>query len=179
MIGSEVEEMVTMVEEILEFSRGSKMTLNLSPCDLEYLVAEVCDVLQHTVFKEQEIRLITKLNCKRRLYADKEKLKRVFYNIARNAAEAMCDHGRFSINTYLYHTTQVEFRLADSGPGIPPHIKHNIFEPFMTYGKKRGTGLGMSIAKKIITDHGGDIWVESEEGKGTIFYFTVPVMREK
>jgi signal transduction histidine kinase/DNA-binding response OmpR family regulator len=179
MIGSEVEDMVTMVEEILEFSRGSKMTLNLSSCNLEQLVAEVCDMLEQNVFKEQRIRLITKLQCTRRLYADKEKLKRVFYNIARNAAEAMRDYGRFSINTYLHHATHVEFRLADSGPGIPPHVKHNIFEPFMTYGKKRGTGLGMSIARKIITEHGGDIWVESEEGKGTIFYFTVPVMREK
>jgi len=178
MISSEVEEMVTMVEEILEFSRGSKMTLNLTAFPTEKLVDEVSEGLKRT-FHEQDIHLVTKLNCRKMLYADKEKLKRVFYNIAHNAAEAIHDRGRFSINTYLHSGTHVEFRLADSGPGIPPHVKENIFEPFVTYGKKRGTGLGMSIAKKIITDHGGDIWVESEEGKGTIFYFTVPILREK
>ena len=154
------------------------MTLNLEACRVEDVVKEVSEVLRRT-FQEQNMYLVTKLNCRRMLYADKEKLKRVFYNVARNAAEAMRDNGRFSINTYLYSPTHLEFRLADSGPGIPQHVKDNIFEPFVTYGKKRGTGLGMSIAKKIITDHGGDIWVESEEGKGTIFYFTVPILREK
>lgn len=177
-ISTEVEQMVEMVEEILEFSRGSKMKLSLQPCDVEQVVAEVVEVLKR-VFSEQGIELVTKLTCTKKIYADKEKLKRVFYNIANNAKEAMQNRGRFSINTYLHKNTHVEFRLADSGTGIPLHVKENIFEPFVTHGKKRGTGLGMSIAKKIITDHGGDIWVESEEGKGTIFYFTVPIVQEK
>ena len=173
-IASEVEQMVQMVEEILEFSRGDKMKLHLQPCDVQTLVAEVMIVLRQT-FNAQGTQLITKLHCKKKIYADKEKLKRVFYNIANNARDALQQHGRFSINTYLRNGTHVEFRLADSGAGIPEHVKEHIFEPFTTYGKKRGTGLGMSIAKKIITDHGGEIWVESEEGKGTIFYFTVPL----
>ena len=177
MISSEVEEMVEMVEEILEFSRGSKMKLNLGPCGVEELVNEVSEGLRRK-FKEQGIRLVTKLTCLKKLYGDKDKLKRVFYNIANNAMEAMHGRGGFSINTYPHNTTHVEFRLADSGPGIPPTVKENIFEPFVTYGKKRGTGLGMSIAKKIVNDHGGEIWVESKEGKGTIIYFTVPVYQE-
>lgn len=177
-ISTEVEQMVEMVEEILEFSRGSKMKLNLQPCNVEQLVAEVAEVLRRT-FSEQGIELITKITCTQTIYADKEKLKRVFFNIANNAKEAIHNHGKFSINTYLHNDTHIEFRLADSGPGIPPHVKENIFEPFVTHGKKRGTGLGMSIAKKIIDDHNGEIWVESEEGKGTIFYFTVPVARNR
>jgi signal transduction histidine kinase len=176
-ISTEVEQMVEMAEEILEFSRGGKMKLTLQPCNVEQLVAEVAEVLKRS-FSEQGIQLVTKLTCKRKIYADKEKLKRVFYNIANNAKEAMRDQGRFSINTYFHHNTHVEFRLADNGPGIPPYVKENIFEPFVTYGKKRGTGLGMSIVKKIVTDHGGDIWVESEEGKGTIFYFTIPIAQK-
>ena len=173
-IASEVEQMVQMVEEILEFARGNKMKLNLKPCALSDFVAEVTEVLERS-FSGQGIQLITKLQCKKMIYVDKEKLKRVFYNIANNAKDAMPTQGRFSINTYLRNGTHVEFRLADNGVGIPAHVKENIFEPFVTYGKKRGTGLGMSIVKKIITDHGGEIWVSSEEGKGTIFYFTVPL----
>lgn len=177
-ISTEVEQMVEMVEEILEFSRGSKMKLNLQSCNVEQLVAEVAEVLRRT-FSEQGIELITKITCAQTIYADKEKLKRVFFNIANNAKEAIRNHGKFSINTYLRNDTHIEFRLADSGPGIPPHVKESIFDPFVTHGKKRGTGLGMSIAKKIINDHNGEIWVESEEGKGTIFYFTVPVARNR
>ncbi|PIE33628.1 hypothetical protein CSA56_10965 [candidate division KSB3 bacterium] len=173
-IASEVGQMVEMVEEILEFARGDKMKLNLKPCDIQEFVAEVMKLLEKT-FSDQKIQLITKLHCKKTMYADADKLKRVFYNIANNAKEALQEGGRFSINTYAHEKTHIEFRLADSGTGIPEHVKDNIFEPFVTYGKKRGTGLGMSISKKIITDHGGDIWVESEEGMGTIFYFTVPI----
>ncbi len=176
-IASEVEQMGLMVEEILEFSRGDKMKLKLQICDVEQFVTEVTTALRQS-FRYKDIQFITKLLCKRKIYADKEKLKRVFFNIANNAKDALPPHGRFSINTYLHKGTHVEFRLADSGAGIPELVKQNIFEPFMTYGKKRGTGLGMSIAKKIITDHGGYIWVESEEGKGTIFYFTVPIANE-
>ncbi len=175
-ISSEVEQMVEMVEEILEFSRGDKMKLNLQPCSVEQLISEVMEILER-IFGDQGIQLATKLHCTRTIYADKEKLKRVFYNIANNAKEASQQHGRFSINTYSHDATHIEFRLADSGAGIPPRVKENIFEPFVTYGKKRGTGLGMSIVHKIITDHGGKIWVESEEGTGTIFYFTIPFVR--
>ncbi|PID58202.1 hypothetical protein CSB45_03790 [candidate division KSB3 bacterium] len=173
-IASEIDRMVEMVEEILEFSRGNKMKLLLKACDVNELIEEVMVLLDKT-FEEKGIQLAAKLHCTYPIYADKDKLKRVFYNIANNAQEALKENGRFSINTYLYQKTFMEFRLADSGAGMPEHVKKNIFEPFVTYGKKRGTGLGMSIAKKIITDHGGKIWVESEEGKGTIFYFTVPL----
>jgi signal transduction histidine kinase len=172
-IVSEVEQMVEMVEEILEFSRGDKMKLNLQPCDVGEFVAEIVEVLGRH-FSDHQIQIVTKLTCKEKIYADREKLKRVFSNIANNAKDAIQGHGKFSINTYPHENTHVEFRLADSGVGIPPHVRENIFEPFVTYGKKRGTGLGMSITKKIIEDHGGKIWVVSEEGKGTIFYFTVP-----
>ena len=176
-IASEVEQMVEMVEEILEFSRGNKMKLTLRPCDVNELISEVTELLTKT-FQDQGIQLATKLQCTEPIYADKEKLKRVFYNIANNAKDALQKNGRFSINTYQHKKTFIEFRLADSGVGIPIHVKENIFEPFVTYGKKRGTGLGMSVSKKIINDHGGEIWVESEEGKGTIFYFTVPLVRD-
>ena len=177
-ITSEVDRMVEMVEEILEFSRGDKITLNLQPCDVDQLVSEVMEVLKRA-FNGRKIHLLTKLNCKKPIYADKEKLKRVFFNIANNSKDALQEEGKFSINTYSHNRTHIEFRLADSGAGIPAHVKENIFEPFVTYGKKRGTGLGMSIAKKIVTDHGGDIWVESEEGTGTIFYFTIPFVQER
>ncbi len=70
--------------------------------------------------------------------------------------------------------------VCDTGPGIAPVDQAKIFEEFQQADssitrKKGGTGLGLSIAKRIIEMHGGRIWVESKPGKGSRFYFTVPV----
>jgi signal transduction histidine kinase len=73
--------------------------------------------------------------------------------------------------------------VCDTGPGIPAVDQAKIFEEFQQADssitrKKGGTGLGLSIAKRIIEMHGGRIWVESEPGKGSTFYFTLPVRVE-
>jgi signal transduction histidine kinase len=64
--------------------------------------------------------------------------------------------------------------ISDDGPGIAEAIRSRIFEPFVTSGKKYGTGLGMAIAKSTIDAHGGRIWLESEVGKGTTVHLVLP-----
>ena len=71
----------------------------------------------------------------------------------------------------------VEFE--DTGSGMPEEIRKTIFEPFVTYGKKHGTGLGMAIVKKIIDDHHGDINIESQIGKGTKMVISLPLAQPK
>jgi len=71
----------------------------------------------------------------------------------------------------------VEFRLSDTGPGIPKEIQDTLFEPFVTYGKATGTGLGLAIAKKIAEDHGGTIAVQSVPGQGATFVISLPRTR--
>jgi signal transduction histidine kinase len=65
--------------------------------------------------------------------------------------------------------------FKDTGSGMPEEVQKRIFEPFMTYGKKHGTGLGMAIVKKVIDDHKGKIEIESETGKGTTIKIYLPV----
>ena len=105
---------------------------------------------------------------------DQDKMVRVFYNIAVNARDAMPQGGTLTVTTEKQNGF-VKIDFKDSGSGMPEEVKRRIFEPFMTFGKKHGTGLGMSIVKKVIDDHKGRIEIESEMGKGTTIHIHLPV----
>ena len=113
---------------------------------------------------------------------DQVKMKRAILNLARNAAEAMGPHGKFTIHvslvpegeSELLHEEHVLMALSDTGPGIPLEIRDRLFESFVTQGKKDGTGLGLAIVEKIVTDHGGVITFETESGVGTTFLIRLP-----
>jgi signal transduction histidine kinase len=62
----------------------------------------------------------------------------------------------------------------DNGPGIPPGIQDSVFQPFVSYGKSEGSGLGLAIAKKIVQDHGGEIYLDGGNETGTLFRITIP-----
>jgi signal transduction histidine kinase len=68
----------------------------------------------------------------------------------------------------------LQIGVWDNGPGVPPKIQDSVFEPFVSYGKAEGSGLGLSIAKKIVEDHGGKIHLDGSSGTGTLFKITIP-----
>ena len=86
------------------------------------------------------------------------------------------EQGRISVEASL-HGDEVQFAIADTGPGIPNEHLSDIFSPYWQAkrAERLGAGLGLPIAKGIVEAHGGRIWVESEPGAGTEFYFTLPV----
>ncbi|MBM2845413.1 MAG: hypothetical protein HW407_725, partial [Bacteroidetes bacterium] len=69
---------------------------------------------------------------------------------------------------------RIEFRVSDTGVGIPPELMHKMFDPFITHGKANGTGLGLAITKLIVEQHGGTIDVSSQVGVGTTFALMIP-----
>lgn len=105
--------------------------------------------------------------------ADPLQLKQVFLNIILNAVQAMPEGGELTITT---RNTRggVEAAVSDTGTGIPEEGLQKIFQPFYTT-KRDGTGLGLSISYGIIKEHGGEIFVESAAGKGTLFRICLPV----
>lgn len=104
-------------------------------------------------------------------------LNQVFMNVLSNAAQAIDGEGDIWIRLrHLKETGCAEISMKDSGKGMPAEIVEKIFDPFFTTkGVGQGTGLGLSISYGIIKQHGGDIQVRSEPGKGTEFIITIPI----
>ncbi len=97
-----------------------------------------------------------------------------FNHIIKNACDAMPDGGNIVLTTKLVED-KVKIYFRDFGLGIPETLQDRIFEPFMSHGKKEGTGLGLSVTKKIVEEHGGTIEVQSDLGEGATFIITLPV----
>lgn len=103
-----------------------------------------------------------------------KRLRRLFVNLANNAAEAMQGEGVLQLR-FRQEEHEVLTEIADNGPGIAPEVAEKLFHPFATYGKAHGTGLGLSICKKIIEDHGGRIWAANGPQGGAVFTFSLPL----
>jgi signal transduction histidine kinase len=160
-----------MTQEILDYAHGES-TLTLQPVNVGSFVESVCSFME-TNFASRGIETQIALAFSDTLVMDAEKMRRVFYNIASNAYDAMEQGGTFTI-TNRVKDDYVEFHLKDTGPGIPEQIQDTLFEPFVSWGKKHGTGLGLAIARKIVEDHGGYIGLVSEDGQGVDFIIRLP-----
>jgi signal transduction histidine kinase len=101
-------------------------------------------------------------------------LERAVANVVLNACEAVSpESGQVAITT-LGGPACLRIEVWDNGPGIPAEIHDSVFQPFFTYGKSDGTGLGLAIAKRIVEDHGGELFLDARETTGTSFKITIP-----
>lgn len=110
--------------------------------------------------------------------ADPEQLRHVFGNLIGNAIKYGRPNGRVTVSGQVRDEATVELCVRDDGPGIPAEARARVFERFYRVDKARsrdqgGTGLGLSIVKHVVQAHGGEVRVESEEGQGAAFYFTL------
>jgi K+-sensing histidine kinase KdpD len=168
----QVDRFVNMTQEILDFTRGVS-SMNIQELDFAEVMGGVLDFIEKDLTKNN-VQLIRKTQFQGNLKMDQDKMVRVFYNIASNARDAMPQGGSLTVVTEPSNGF-VKIEFTDSGSGMPEEVKRKIFEPFMTYGKKHGTGLGMAIVKKVIDDHKGRIEIDSELGKGTTIRILLPI----
>jgi two-component system NtrC family sensor kinase len=107
--------------------------------------------------------------------ASTNQMRQVMLNLFKNAKEAMPKGGTLTVRTEKQEN-EVLIHIQDTGVGIPEAIRNKIFEAFFTTKQKvKGVGLGLSVCYGILKDHGGEIAVESEEGKGTTFVISLPI----
>lgn len=113
------------------------------------------------------------------IYCDRQQLEQVFLNLIFNALDAMPEGGVLKISVLNARDREsVAVKFEDTGVGIPKHRLRDIFDPFYTSKRKaKGTGLGLSVSLGIVQKHGGDIRVESEFGKGSVFTVLLPIAK--
>ena len=168
----QVDRFVNMTQEILDFTRGVSAS-NFAEIEFGEVMESVLTFIENDLTKNN-VKLVKDAQFKGKVMLDQDKMVRVFYNIASNARDAMPNGGSLTVSTRRDNGfVRVDFR--DTGTGMPEEVKKRIFEPFMTYGKKHGTGLGMAIVKKVIDDHKGKIEIDSEMGKGTTISISLPI----
>jgi len=105
---------------------------------------------------------------------DENCLERVITNLVLNACEAVSPASGQIVITTTGDRAWLQIGVWDNGPGIPPAIQTSAFEPFVSHGKAGGSGLGLAIAKKIVEDHGGEIYLDERNKTGTMFRIKIP-----
>ena len=165
-----------IVSNLLVFSRQSKM--ELKGVDLNQLIEKTL-LLNSNLLKLNGVKVQKKLSPDLpELIGSEDQLQQVFMNIISNATESMSINGGvLSIETsYLAKNDRIVIRCKDSGAGIARENIPKLFEPFFTTKKKgKGVGLGLSVAYGIVKEHGGEIYVNSKEDKGTTFNISLPL----
>ncbi|MGA2052961.1 MAG: ATP-binding protein [Opitutales bacterium] len=169
----QVERMTDMAHEISEFSKGTQ-TLKIGRVDLRNL-AERFRELNEPYFNREGVRIEVDVD-PIIIEGEENKLLRVIQNLVVNAIDAVEDRPDGLVRIQARDRGDYcEIIVSDNGQGIPEEIRNRLFEPFVTHGKRRGTGLGTAIVKSIIDAHNGRIRFESATGRGTTFFIVLPM----
>ncbi|HSG09782.1 MAG TPA: HAMP domain-containing sensor histidine kinase [Longimicrobiales bacterium] len=169
-IDGELERLQRMKQEIVEFARGES-TLDEGVVRIDSFLENTVSALR-TSLAQRDIVLTTDHGYAGDWYIDSYRLERVIENLIRNSAAAISEGGRVSVRSTCVADALV-IEVEDDGPGISPDELDEIFEPFVSFGKKEGTGLGLAIARNVVLQHAGTIEVTSRPGC-TRFSITLP-----
>jgi len=180
MISNAAKLMWNLVDDLMTYSQVNSLQMNLKANDANHLVEEVLANLDFSINENNA--KINVSNLPEKIMVDETKVRQVFQNLIANSLKFMPPNTTPEININCVPENGFwKFSVEDNGIGIQNEYRDKIFKPYKqlhTKDKFEGTGMGLAICKKIIEKHGGDISFESEEGKGTTFYFTIPTSLE-
>ncbi len=169
--------LVEMVSSLLDVSRleSGKMPIHIEECDLTGLIRDVVKSLKN-LNPDCQIEMVQQdpemVRC------DRELMRRILTNIGANAVKFAPENGRVKFDIQK-DCAGIKVLISDNGPGIPKEFHEKVFEKFGQVEARRqrkmySTGLGLTLCKLAVEAHGGKIGVESEVGKGSTFWFTLP-----
>jgi|GEM_PF-1406306 Signal transduction histidine kinase len=179
------ENLLTLINDILDISKieAREVRLERIAFDLESTTRNICDILkQKAVEKNLNFQLLFHLSPSdnRIITSDPTRLRQILFNLIGNAVK-FTQSGSIKVEVSLTGTNKkfIQFEIKDTGTGIPADKQPLLFQNFVQADssitrKYGGSGLGLTISKNLVELMGGQIWFESEEKKGSTFYFTIP-----
>ncbi len=171
----EVQRLTQTLEDFLRFIRLEQT--RLEPTDLSELAAEIAEFIEPELARNKiQLREQYAQNLPKSM-ADPRLLKQAILNVILNAQQAMPQGGELILRTSST-ADAVAIETIDTGPGIPKNIQPKIFDVFFST-KKEGSGLGLAVARRIVSQHGGTIGFISEPGKGTDFTISLPACKNE
>ncbi len=170
-----------IVEDLLMLSKieSREFQLKREIISLSGFIDDVIDFVKEPAEKKKISISRNQILSSLSVEADRNYLEQVLINLLDNAIKYTPEGGSLKISAIEKDTGEIEFSIEDNGIGIPKEDLPRVFERFYRVDKGRsqelgGTGLGLSIVKHLVQAHGGRVWVESQLGKGSTFYFTLP-----
>jgi len=179
--------LLELINELLDLQRiaAGRMELKPEAVDLESLLSEATGSVHAQVQKHQHALVVTPPPSGLRVQADKGRVRQVLLNLLSNAIKFTPDGGRITVAAGPVNGgngSEVRIAVTDTGIGIAPEDQPKLFQEFSQLDasasrKYEGTGLGLALSRRLIELHGGTIGLESEMGKGSTFWFTLPQAR--
>ena len=178
--------LLRLINDILDFSKieAGRMDLELESFDLSTAIDNATALIKERAMRHQITLLRDGDDAIGEIVADELKVKQILVNLLNNAVKFTPDEGQITIQSRKVDGV-IEIAIKDSGIGISVEDTNRIFESFRQakedaagLRKQEGTGLGLSLSKRMVELHGGAMWVESEVGVGSNFFFTLPASRD-
>jgi PAS domain S-box-containing protein len=162
-----------IVQDLLEFARPREA--DFIATDVGEVINKTIDMVASRVYK-QKVEAVSEIEAKMpQIHADPQQLQQVLANLCLNALDAMPEGGKLTLSAAANSSNQIIITVADTGFGMDSETAAKIFQPFFTFGKRKGMGLGLPICDRIVKSHGGTIDMESRPGQGTTFRILLPI----
>ena len=176
-IQSSSRRLLALVGQIVELGRlrAGRLQLDVRPTDIRGAIAQALDEVR-PLAERGELRLDVALPASLPpVPADAERVHQIVVNLVANAVRFTPPGGRVSVGATV-ESDQVAIHVADTGVGIPAALLPKVFDPYeQAHQGRGGSGVGLTVVRGLVEAHGGRVWVESEEGRGSRFTFTLPV----
>jgi signal transduction histidine kinase len=171
---SECERLDRVLSNLLNFARRKEPLLQ--PAAVHELIERIAAALQYDTRFLSSMTLVRDFQAplEQVLRIDKDQVKQVLWNLLINAVQAMPEGGELKVTTWIETNQWFCLSVQDSGIGMSPEVVQKALQPFFTT-KVSGTGLGLATAKQIMERHGGQLEIESEQGKGTTAILRLPL----
>ena len=172
-----VDRLTDLVDSLLELSRPAD-SLNIADTPVERTISRAIELVRaHRQF--QQVAVAIDSTGLHNAQFDPRKMERVFYNLLLNSCQAAQSYGGHVGISIADQNDDLRIQITDDGPGVEASIRDKMFQPFVSFGKENGTGLGLTIAQKIVQDHNGSLQLQSSTRGQTVMQIILPRVSRK